>query len=56
MKYKSLQQVYSESVSGNVPPRKHLRVVGETYDVKFKKDEPKNSINIIIDFTTCNFL
>tara|TARA_R100000951_G_scaffold49466_1_gene41793 strand:- start:173 stop:1726 length:1554 start_codon:yes stop_codon:yes gene_type:complete len=29
MKYKSLQQVYGESVRGNVPPRKHLHVVNE---------------------------
>ncbi len=29
MKYKSLQQVYGESVIGNIPPRRHLRMLGE---------------------------
>ena len=36
MKYKSLQQLYGESVCGNVPPRKHLNVLGEAVvTVKF---------------------
>jgi len=42
MKYKSLQQVYGESVRGNVPPRKHLRVLGEAQvEITFDDDNKK---------------
>jgi len=34
-----LEKIYKEQVKGNIPPRKHLRVVGETYDVKFKRED-----------------
>ena len=39
MKYKSLQQVYGESVRGNVPTRRHLRVLGEEYKMYVTDDD-----------------
>jgi|2_EtaG_2_1085320.scaffolds.fasta_scaffold19866_2 hypothetical protein len=34
----SLEDIYKKQVRGNIPPRKHLHVLGETYDVKYKKE------------------
>ena len=53
MKYKSLQQVYGESVRGNVPPRRHLRMLGEeveetsnnNVDISEIKEEIKQAID-----------
>lgn len=49
MKYKSLQQVYGESVSGNVPPRRHLRLHGESYNVKYKKEDENEYTDLTVD-------
>jgi len=34
----SLEKIYSQQVRGKIPPRKHLRVLGEAYDVRYKKE------------------
>jgi len=53
MKYKSLQQVYGESVRGNVPPRRHLRMLGEEVEETSNDDvdisEIKDEIRQAID-------
>jgi len=53
MKYKSLQQIYGECVRGDVPPRRHLRMLGEEVeetanndvDISEIKDEIKRAID-----------
>ncbi len=49
MKYKSLQHVYGESVRGNVPPRRHLRLHGESYNVKYKKEDEDEYTDLTVD-------
>tara|TARA_R110001592_G_scaffold302507_1_gene574448 strand:- start:269 stop:1396 length:1128 start_codon:yes stop_codon:yes gene_type:complete len=49
MKYKSLQQVYGESVRGNVPPRRHLRLHGESYNVRYKREDEDEYTDLTVD-------
>ena len=45
----SLEKIYREQVKGDIPPRKHLRVVGETYDVKFKREDETEYTDLKVD-------
>ena len=44
--YRSLEEVYKDSVNGNLPPHKHIQVLGESYDVRYKKESDSEYTDI----------
>jgi len=45
----SLEKIYKEQVKGNIPPRKHLRVIGEDVGLYTKGEEGYNHIGDVSD-------
>jgi hypothetical protein len=45
----SLEDIYKKQVRGKIPPRRHLRVLGEAYDVRYKKENEAEFTDIKVD-------
>ena len=56
MKYKSLQQVYGESVSGNVPQRRNLNILGEEVEETSNKDAVKDLVTKLVSIDKSGYL
>ena len=55
----SLEKIYKEQVKGNIPPRKHLKVIGEakiTFDYEGGKSDTLDGIDDKTAFRVADYL